>query len=70
LRILATSREALRVAGEQRFRLPSLPVPAPAPDGARTASAAASYAAVARFARRAAASDRRFALTAMQTQRW
>jgi predicted ATPase/DNA-binding CsgD family transcriptional regulator len=47
LRIIATSREPLRVAGERRFRLPSLPVPD----------------AVALFVRRAAASDGRFAVS-------
>ena len=38
LRILATSREALRIAGESAYRLTPLPLPlpVPVPDGGRT----------------------------------
>ncbi len=61
VRILATSRENLNIAGEHVFRLPSLAVPPP--DGTTTAEATRSYAAVALFADRAAASDARFELT-------
>lgn len=61
VRILATSREALNIAGEQVFRLPSLAVP-PLRE-ALTAQAARPYGAVALFADRATASDARFTLT-------
>lgn len=60
VRILATSREALNIAGEQLFRLPSLGVP-PLQE-TLTARVARPYGAVALFADRAAASDTRFAL--------
>jgi predicted ATPase/class 3 adenylate cyclase len=61
VRILATSREALNITGEQLFRLPSLAVP-PA-QGALTAQTARPYGAVALFTDRAIASDARFTLT-------
>jgi len=61
LRILATSRESLNVAGEHGFRLPSLAVPPPRE--ALTAQAALPYGAVALFTERAMASDARFTLT-------
>ena len=61
LRILATSRESLNIAGEHVFRLPSLAVP-PA-DRTVTAEAVRQFGAVALFADRAAASDARFELT-------
>ena len=63
LRIIATSREPLRVAGEHAYRVPSLEVPEP--DEARRLSAAEapSYGAVALFADRARAVDHRFVLT-------
>jgi predicted ATPase/DNA-binding CsgD family transcriptional regulator len=57
LRILATSREALRVAGEARYRLAPLTLPDPA-DPASTAMAEA----VALFMERARQADMRFAL--------
>jgi predicted ATPase/class 3 adenylate cyclase len=61
LTILASSRQALGIAGEATFRMPSLATPAP---GARlTATDAGAYAAIALFTDRAAAADRRFALT-------
>jgi predicted ATPase/DNA-binding CsgD family transcriptional regulator len=56
LRILATSREALRIAGEAAYRLTPLPVP-----GAEAGDAGAE--AVALFADRARAADAGFALT-------
>lgn len=62
VRILATSREPLRHAGERCYRLPSLSVPSG--DAARrmTAANAASYPAITLFAQRARAVDRRFEL--------
>ena len=59
LRILATSREALRIAGEAVYRLTPLPVPDPEAGGADVADAEA----VALFADRARAADAGFALT-------
>jgi predicted ATPase/transcriptional regulator with XRE-family HTH domain len=63
LRILATSRESIRAAGEQAYRLPPLQVPSA--DAARRISAvdAPSYGAIALFAERARSADFRFALT-------
>ncbi len=60
LRILATSREPLRVAGEARYRLASLslPDPAKAADGLETEASEA----VALFAERARSADSRFGL--------
>ncbi|HLY02917.1 MAG TPA: adenylate/guanylate cyclase domain-containing protein [Candidatus Cybelea sp.] len=61
VRLLATSREALRISGEHPYRMPSLGVP---PDGAAlTAAAAAEHGAVALFAQRAAISEAKFRLT-------
>lgn len=61
--ILTTSREVLGVGGEQVYRVPSLSVPSQ--DELRTLNVeeALTYAAVALFVDRAAAADRRFALT-------
>ena len=56
VRILATSREPLRIAGEAACRLAPLPVPGPGDDVARAD-------AVALFADRARAADAGFALT-------
>jgi predicted ATPase/ribosome-binding protein aMBF1 (putative translation factor) len=63
LRIIATSREPLRVAGERAYRLPSLEVPEP--DEARRLGAGevAAYGAIVLFADRARAVDHRFVLT-------
>ncbi len=61
VRILATSREALRIAGEHAYRLPSLSVPPS--ELAFTALNAASYDAVALFVERARSVDHRFTLT-------
>ncbi len=58
LRILATSREALRIAGEAVYRLTPLPVPDP-----EAGDADAGAEAVALFADRARAADAGFALT-------
>ena len=62
LRILATSREPLRIAGEQRYRLPSLRSPTPAEVVGLTAAHAAKFSAVKLFADRANSIDRNFAL--------
>jgi predicted ATPase/transcriptional regulator with XRE-family HTH domain len=58
VRVLATSREALRVSGERVYRLPSLAVP---PDSCESARDALPYGAVALFVDRAV--DAGFALT-------
>lgn len=61
IRILATSREPLGIAGEESYRMPTLPVP---PEGERmTAERVTQYAAVALFVARARAAQRTFALT-------
>lgn len=61
VRILATSRESLNIAGERAFRLPSLAVPPPGQP--LPAEMAVKYGAVALFADRARAADVRFLLT-------
>ena len=58
VRILATSREPLGVAGEARYRLPPMALPAPDDPGAIPNSDA-----VALFADRARSADRRFTLS-------
>jgi predicted ATPase/DNA-binding CsgD family transcriptional regulator len=63
LRILATSREPLRIAGEHTYRLPPLPVPAAGEAPFPAAEAAAAYPAIALFALRASAVNRNFRLT-------
>ena len=60
VRVLATSREPLRIAAERVYRVPSLTVP---PDDALTAADALQYGAIAFFAERARASDAKFALS-------
>jgi predicted ATPase/class 3 adenylate cyclase len=60
VRLLATSREPLRIAAEHVYRLPSLAVP---PESSPTAEDALRYGAVALFAERATASDAKFKLT-------
>ncbi|MBV8067060.1 MAG: adenylate/guanylate cyclase domain-containing protein, partial [Candidatus Eremiobacteraeota bacterium] len=60
VRLLATSREPLRIAAERIYRLPSLAVP---PELSPTAQDALRYGAVALFVDRAIASDAKFALT-------
>jgi non-specific serine/threonine protein kinase len=59
VRVLATSREPLRIAGEAAYRLAPLPVPGPGDAGDDRAGADA----VALFADRARAADAGFALT-------
>jgi predicted ATPase/class 3 adenylate cyclase len=61
VRILATSREGLNVAGEQLYRMPSLAVPAE--NGAAPAEITERFDAVTLFVDRACAADVRFALT-------
>jgi predicted ATPase len=61
VRILATSREGLRICGEETYRIPSLGVP---PDTETLSSEAVSrYEAVQLFVDRARSSNKRFALT-------
>jgi predicted ATPase/class 3 adenylate cyclase len=59
--ILATSRQALDIAGETAHRLPSLPLPADV--AGLTADEALRYGAIVLFVNRAMAVDTRFALT-------
>jgi predicted ATPase/class 3 adenylate cyclase len=61
--LLATSREALGIAGETAWRVPSLPVPEDAASPYPTAAGLAGYAAVRLFAERAAAVRPGFAVT-------
>ncbi|MBV8344981.1 MAG: adenylate/guanylate cyclase domain-containing protein [Candidatus Eremiobacteraeota bacterium] len=61
LRILATSREPLRIHGEQVYRMPSLAVPHETGD--LRAGDALQYGAIALFAQRAGAADASFKLT-------
>ena len=63
LRILATSRESLRVAGEHSYRLPTLSIPSPEATGEIRATDASTYGAIVLFADRAGAADQRFALS-------
>jgi predicted ATPase/transcriptional regulator with XRE-family HTH domain len=63
VRILATSREPLKAAGECTFRLPSLSVPPPEVGRRLRAADAAAYGALVLFTDRARAVDHRFTLT-------
>ncbi len=63
VRILATSREPLRVSGERTYRLPSLRIPTPEVAAGLSATDAVGYGAIALFSDRARAVDYRFALT-------
>ena len=63
VRILATSREALKVAGERSYRLPSLRFPEDEAGGRLSAEEAAAYDAVALFAERASSAQPVFALS-------
>lgn len=63
VRILATSREPLRVAGEQTYRLPSLSTPQASTTHQLRATEAAAYGAIELFVDRARAVDHRFELT-------
>ncbi len=63
VRILATSREPLRAAGERTYRLPSLSTPSREAVARLRATDAAAYGAVVLFRDRARAVDHRFTLT-------
>ena len=63
VRILATSREALKAAGEYTYRLPSLSVPSSAATCQLRVTDAVAYGAITLFTDRAQAVDHRFALT-------
>jgi predicted ATPase/transcriptional regulator with XRE-family HTH domain len=63
VRILCTSREPLRVAGEHTYRLPSLQVPSIEQAREITPSGALDYGAIALFVDRARAADHAFELT-------
>jgi predicted ATPase/transcriptional regulator with XRE-family HTH domain len=63
LRILATSREPLRAAGEHTYRLASLNIPSPGASRRLGAADAATYGAIVLFTDRARAVDHRFILT-------
>jgi predicted ATPase/DNA-binding XRE family transcriptional regulator len=62
LRILATSRESLRISGERTYRLPSLRVPTPQQALGLSAANAMGYGAVVLFAQRAQRSAHGFVL--------
>jgi predicted ATPase/class 3 adenylate cyclase len=62
LRILASSRQALGIAGEATYRMPSLGFPTEGQTGTLTAAAAIEFPAIALFVARATAADHRFAL--------
>ncbi len=62
VRIVATSREPLRIAGERTYRLPSLRTPATGDSARLNAAGAAAFAAIELFVQRAQAADRGFAL--------
>jgi predicted ATPase/transcriptional regulator with XRE-family HTH domain len=63
VRILATSREPLRAAGEHTYRLPSLKTPSREAAARLGATDAAAYGAIELFSDRARAVDHRFTLT-------
>ncbi|HVS46378.1 MAG TPA: GAF domain-containing protein [Verrucomicrobiae bacterium] len=63
VKVLASSRQALDIAGEQAYRLPSLEVPEQNELEGLRANEAMQCAAIALFVERAVAADRRFVLT-------
>lgn len=63
LKILATAREPLRIAGERVYRMPSLSMPPAEDEPGLAAREAAGYDAIMLFADRARAINYRFALT-------
>lgn len=63
VRILATSRESLRAAGEYNYRLPTLGFPSPKAAAEIRAEDASTYGAIVLFADRANAVDHRFILS-------
>jgi predicted ATPase len=62
LRVLATSREPLRIAGERSYRLPSLRVPSAADSLALDAARGAAFASIELFRASAQAADHTFVL--------
>ena len=63
LQIVASSRQALGIAGERTYRLPSLGIPSAADAASLSGQDAARYPAIALFAERALAADGHFALS-------
>jgi predicted ATPase len=63
VKVLASSRQGLGIAGEATFRMPSLTLPAADGSGQLTVLDAARYAAVSLFVERASAADHTFELT-------
>ncbi len=63
IRILASTRQALGIAGEETYRMPSLGLPLPDDAVALTAIDASTAPAIALFAERAVSVDKRFSLT-------
>jgi predicted ATPase/DNA-binding XRE family transcriptional regulator len=63
VRILATSREPMRAAGEYCYRLPSLSLPSPEASRQLSATDATVYGAIVLFTDRACAANHRFTLT-------
>jgi predicted ATPase/class 3 adenylate cyclase len=63
LSILASSRQALGVAGEVTYRMPALGLPDAAHAATLTAADASQYAAISLFVERTQAADQRFTLT-------
>ncbi len=63
VRILATSREPLRAAGEHSYRLPSLSIPTPEAANVIRATEATAYGVIVLFTDRAHAVDHRFTVT-------
>ncbi len=63
IRILASTRQALGIAGEETYRMPSLGLPLPDDGLAMTAIDASTAPAIALFVERAVSVDKRFSLT-------
>ena len=63
VKILASSRQGLGIAGEATYRMPSLNVPRDADRATLTAAESTHYAAISLFVERAQAGDQRFGLT-------
>jgi predicted ATPase/class 3 adenylate cyclase len=63
IKILASTRQALGIAGEETYRMPSLGVPLPDDAVALTAIDASTAPAIALFVERAVSVDKRFSLT-------
>jgi predicted ATPase/class 3 adenylate cyclase len=63
IKMLATSRQSIGIAGEATYRLPSLTFPTEAQSYSLKVADALGYSAIALFAARARAADQRFAIT-------